>query len=283
MIGTLTTIGSLSGSLSGGGSLSGELGRIPSNYADVSGVTAVAADVKQDKSIVLPSGELVQGSYLWNWMGDKTEWIKTIYTTSFTLGSTTFPSWTPSTTAKAIKSSTTLTDEAFTADFTQYEYILRWRCQFTAAYNSGATKKVQVYKEIADIYQVVFQRPNTVANVEASNFNYNVCTTLYTSPLLVYYDSSGVLKPYFSIAYGIYPSATAAGISSTSSDTPTITPKTPAYNARCSTSYFATARAAELDTTNSIIKMKGDLYRIPKHSTLRTMYDDLIYLYNHSL
>lgn len=245
----------------------------PANFTDCQ-----SYNIRQGKTILG-----VDGSFVWDWMGDGATFVKNIYNSSFALSSTTFPSWTPSTTAKSIKSSTTVSAEAFAADMSQYEYIIRWRCQFTAAYNTGATKKAQVYKEIADMYQVVFRRPNTVTNIENSNFNYNVCSTLYTTPLTVYYNADGNLTPYFSISYGIYPSATSAGLSSTSAESITITPKTPAYNARCNATYFATGRAPELDTTNSIIKIKGDLYRIPIHSTLRTMYEDLTYLYNHPL
>ncbi|MBO4543892.1 MAG: hypothetical protein J5725_12020 [Bacteroidales bacterium] len=253
--------------------------------ADLTSVAnAIRAKSHGNGQLAFPSGfvDAING-LTWDWKGGYPEFIKTIYTTSFTLGSTSFASWTPSTTAKSIKSASTLSSEAFTGDLTQYEYLLRWRCQFIAVYNTGATLKNQVYHEVADIWQTIFQRPNTVTNITNSNFNYNVCTVLMSTPLTVYYNADGTLTPYFSIAYGIYPSATAASFSSTSSNTPTITPKTPAYNARCSATYFATGRASELDQTNSIIKMQGDLYRIPKHSTLCSMYEGLIYLYNHPL
>lgn len=256
---------------------------IPDGCAIVNGVTAEAADVKAGKKIVLPSGEEATGTYVWDWRGDKAEKLADIYSTSFTLGSTAFNGWTPSTSAKSIKSSVTLSSAEFSADLTQYEYLMHWRCQFVAAYNSGATKKVQIHTEIAEIWQAIYRRPSTLPNMAAENYSTAVCSTLHTAPLLVYYNSSGTLTPYFSISYGIYPSATSPAFSSTSSDTPTITPKSPSYNARCNASYFATARASELDQTNSIIKMTGELYRIPIRSTTRRIYEGLTNLYNHPL
>lgn len=275
--GYLSPVGTLSGSLTGVGGLSGAVRGI--QFAG-SGITATAADVKQGKTFANANGVLTDGTYLWNWMGDKAEFLGKIYDTTFALSTTTFDSWTPSTTAKAIKSAVTLSDKAFAADLTQYEYLIRWRCRFDAAYDSGATLKAQVYREVAEIWQTVFRRPNTATDVAAENYNYAVCTTLFTTPLTMYYNSSGNLTPYFSVAYGIYPSATAAAFSSTASDTPTITPKTPAYNARCSSTYFAVGRAPELDSANSDISIVGELYRIPMGSTMRTMFEKMIDFYN---
>lgn len=251
-------------------------------WADTSGVDALAADVKSGKKIVDANGAELTGTYLWDWKSIQPElWQNDYYHTSFTLGSTNFATWTPSKTASAIKSASNV--GTFTADLTTYEYIFRWRNQFDAAYNTGAILTNQVYREVSDLWQCVFRRPNTNANVTAANFNYTVCITIYNTPLTMYYNASSVLTPYFSVAYGIYAGATATGISSTSSNTPTITVKTPSWNARCSDTYMTTTRATELDQTNSIIKMRCDIYRVPVGSIMRVLFGGLIDLYNNPL
>ena len=59
-----------------------------------------------------------------------------------------------------------------------------------------------------------------------------------------------------------------------------VTPKTPAINARCSTTYFATARAAELDQDNSKFYLTGRLYRIKKNGSARMMLENMVDIYN---
>lgn len=127
------------------------------------------------------------------------------------------------------------------------------------------------------------RRPNTATNITAENYNYNVCTTLYNTPLMMYYDSNGVLKPYFSVAYGIYATATSTTFSNTSNATPTLTIKSPSWNARCHTTYFSVNRAPELDPTNSNIRMRCDIYCVRAGSTLNMFYRNVIDLYNHPL
>lgn len=231
-----------------------------------------AENIRQGASILG-----VNGSVLWDWKGDTPLKLSNTYSTSFKLSDTTFPSWTPSTTAKAIKSA--VNAFTFSADMENYEYVIRWKCQFDAAYNDGATKKVQVYREDVVLWQTLCRRPNSLATVNSGSFVGNTCVTTQTVPLMIYYNSSGVQTYTYSASYGIYPSATAATFSNATGDNVTVTVKTPAYNARCSTTYFATARAAELDAANSIIKMSCDVWQVPLHSTQRVLYEDLFDLY----
>lgn len=206
--------------------------------------------------------------------------MQEVYNAEIALADTTFPSWTASTTAKAVKA--TVTAGTFAADLVNYEYLLRWRYSFEAQYNSGATLKVMPWKECAELWQVIMKRPNSLANIGADNFNGNACITYFSAPLLVYYNSSGSLTYTFLASYGIYPSVTAATFSNATSNTPTVTIKTPTINARCSTTYFATARKAEIDTA-SVCYLKGELYRIKKGGAARSMYDNLIDIYNNGV
>lgn len=216
--------------------------------------------------------------YEYDWMGKMAEFVQTVYNNETALADTLYASWTPSTTAKAIIATANAT--TFTADLANYEYILKWETSVDVKLNSGATTKTQLIWEGADQYQFLSKRPNSLANIEAMNWNGNNCSTYFTVPFMRYYNSSGTATYTHSISYGIYPALTAATFSSSTSNTPTVTVKTPTMNARCSNTYFGTARAAEVDQTNTIIKRVGKLYRIKIAGAVRGMYNDFYERYN---
>ena len=110
---------------------------------------------------------------------------------------------------------------------------------------------------------------------------------------MMYYDSNGVLR-----YEGDFVNGYAHGKGkliwddgeyyegdwiNTSSTTPTLTIKSPSWNARCHATYFSVNRAPELDSTNSNIKMRCDIYRVRAGSTLNMFYRNVIDLYNHPL
>lgn len=230
-------------------------------------------------AIVLPASPSGTATfYDYDFLGKMAEFIETVYEDEVALADTLFASWTPSTTAKAIRA--TQTAKTFAADMARYEYILKWETSFNAVLNEGATTKAQLIWEGADQYQILCKRPNSLANIAAENFNGNTCNTYFTVPFMRYYNTSGVETYTHSISYGIYPGLTASTFSSSTSNTPTVTIKTPTINARCHNSYFTTARAAELNQTESIFKTVGKLYRIEIAGAVREMYKDFFERYN---
>lgn len=248
----------------------------------VSDTTATADDVVKDKVFYNSDGDRTLGTYVWDFKGFRPELINgNLYNYTTSLADTLYATWTPSTTAKAIVATSTV--GTFTADMTKYEYILRWRCQFDAVYESGYTIKTGVIREVAELWQTIMKRPNSLANIESENYTGNACVTFASIPLMVYKNSSGANTYTFAISYGIYPAVTAATFSNATSDTPTVTVKSPTYNARCSTTYFSTTSANRIVDADSIIKVKGELYRVPKGSTMKVMYENMIDLYNNGI
>ena len=220
----------------------------------------------------------------WGYLGDEMEFVEEIYPkTSVALVDTGYKTWTPSTTAKTIVSSSTLSGKAFTGDFSQYEYFFRWRWSVDVAYKSGATLKVQIYRPCGEVWQLACKRPSSLANIGSESFNGNACLTYYTAALLAYYNSTGGLAYTWSASYGLYPSVTACAFASSTADSTTVTPKTPAWNARCSTTYMSTTRAAELDQDNTTLIMRGELWRIKKKSAVREMLENCVSIYNDHL
>ena len=217
-----------------------------------------------------------------SYLGVNAEHLGKIYEKSYKLNETTYPNWTPSTTASAIVASTTLTDK-IAADMSQYEYILRWRFKFVRTGTSGATLKAVPNIEVDDLYQIILKRANSLANIQADNPVGNTCVTMFTGALLDYYNSSGSHTYTFATSYGFYLAATAATFSNSTADSMNITVKTPAINARCSTTYFATSRASQIDQTVTSLWLRGDAYRIRKNALVRSVTDTVVDIYNNGI
>lgn len=255
-------------------------------FTDVSDTDATAADVKRGKLFHGSDGQLITGVKDYHFLGDNLETVKAkFYEKGYTLDETVYATWTPSTTAQAIVASETLTDKKFTADMLNYEYIIEWLWDAEIAYPTGQTMKTLVLRQFGVMYQIIHRRPNGFANFAAMNANYNYCTTEYSaSSYCDYYNSSGSHTWTSGISYGFYGGATAAALSSTTANSPTVTPKTPVINARCSTTYFSTTRAGQVDQQNSTVKIQGNLYRVDiATNDLRNFYMRALEMYNNPL
>ena len=201
------------------------------------------------------------------------ELIDTFYDSGdIKLSDTSFNTWTPSTTASTIRASQNV--GTFTAQMAEYEYIIKWEFGFQPVTVSGALLRSQIRYEGADQWQWLSRRPSSWANAEAMNFNSNTCATYFQVPLLRYWNTSGTLTYTYAISYGIYPSLVAATFASSTADSTTCTLKSPAVYARCNTTYFATARAPELDKDLSTFRIVGKLYRTEIPGEIRKMYTD---------
>lgn len=206
-----------------------------------------------------------------------------LHSAQYTLNNTGYASWTPSTTASAIVSSSTLSP-TYAANMAAYDYYLRWTFDCSVAYASGTTMKYTPRRECMEIWQVLQKRPSSSANITADNWNGNNCATFFSPGYLQYNDKNGTLTYTWSASYGFYISAAAATFSSSTSDTPNITIKTPAINARCSTTYFTTARAANVDQAKTKLALKGQLWRV-KHDScaIRQMYGYVVDIINDTI
>lgn len=253
-------------------------------FSDASITTATAPDVRAGKKILLADGSEATGTYNYTWQGDNAEVLTApFYTFTCKLKDTTYSSWTPSTTAGSILA--TAKCPTFVADMVNYEYVIEWLWYVQMAYPSGQTYNACPDRLFGTMYQTVMRRPYGLANFEADNWAYNYVTNDYTSSQYdIYWNSSGT-KTWTTSMYGVYASAlSAAGISSTSSNTPTITPKRPVISARCNSSYFSTTRAGEVDKDNTSIKVIGNLYRVDINtSNLHHQWKRAINMYNNPL
>lgn len=220
----------------------------------------------------------------YTWQGANAELVEAdYYTWSGTLANTTYSSWTPGTSATSILSTTNA--KTFVADMTKYEYMLEWVWDVETAWPTGQTMSYCPMRNFGTMYQTVMRRPYGLDNFASQNWAYNYCTNDYTASGYLIYYNSGKNLTWTTTQYGIYVSGlTAAGVSSTSSNTPTITPKRPVVSARCNSSYFTTTRAGQVDQANTTIKIKMNLYRMDINtSNLHYQWAKAIDMYNHPL
>lgn len=269
--GTLSGSGRLGGGLSGKGQINAGLTTpqliYPGIYQGPTTVTPGHADQ------VLSTSNLLLTSDITVLRIPEPELIENIYDSGdIKLSDTLFDSWTPSTTAKTIRASQTA--GTFSAHMGDYEYLIKWEFGFNAVTVSGATLKSQVLYEGADQWQALHKRPSSWANIEAENFNGNACTTYYTVPFMRYWKSSGDLSYTHSISYGVYPVLVSSTFASSTANNTTVTLKTPSVSARCNATYFATARASQLDKDLSTFRIVGKLYRTEIPGEVRKMYED---------
>lgn len=251
-------------------------------FTDTSDTTATAADVKSGKKIYLADGSPALGSLIWNWMGEDAECIdNNVHSISKTLDDTPYASWTPSTTALVLVASENKTARAINTG--DYDYYIRWRFTADIAYNAGATMKAAPIRQASEVCQAIIKRPSTLTNLQIPTFTGNGCVTFITAPIMDYYNSSGTHTLTYSASYGFYVSVVAATFSNSTSDTPNLTIKTPSISVKCNSSYFATARGAEVDQKNSVIKLKGELWRMKRGNAVEAMYQNAVDLYNNGI
>lgn len=222
----------------------------------------------------IPSG----GEYAW--LGKDPELLDgNIYSVSDKLKNTLYNGWTPSTTAKTIVASATA--GTFSADLSQYEYFLLWEGGVDPVYTGTPTLKAHTLLGRGYLVQELIKRPSNYANIEASNYNGNACTTLNTENFLRYYGSTtGSITYSWNVSYGFYFAATSATFANSTADETTVTIKTPTLSTRCSTTYFSTGNAALIDQNNSSYFIRGKLFRIKKTGAMFNIFKHIVDLIN---
>ena len=230
----------------------------------------ITETVESGKTIVdIDTGDI------YHWAGLNMEFVQDLGSVSWTLNDTTYADWTPATSAaKTIKSAVNVT--TFSANMTSYEYMVLWHIVIDCAYDDGYTDTARFLKQYETLCSYLHRRPSTFANLDGGVFNGNVAIN-YTAYLSDYYNGSSTHTFAYQASYGFWMGVTAPTFSSSTSNTPTITVKSPSVSTRCSTTYFSTGNAAKINTTNTTLKAYAKLYRCPiTKSFSYNLYKDLV-------
>lgn len=213
-----------------------------------------------------------------NCRGVNVEFLRTLNGYEISLADTSFPTWTPSSTATSMKAA--VNESGFTANMLDYEYIIVWKCNVNIKYKGEvANAKGKFLQHSFVSYQYIVRRANDLAAVRSGNMNGVVADS--SSPTMSMYMSSGTATTFvYNASYGFYFTATAPAVSSVTANTPTITPKTPILYARTSSTYFTSAFADDIDQENSTIKVTGNVYKCRIGTLSRMKYYELIRVFN---
>lgn len=226
--------------------------------------------------------EAMSSSGPYGWLGGGVEYVSKLYEWNGTLDDTTYSSWTPSTTSGTILAAQSEVAQFTIPDRTQETYyvITRWGMDF--AYNSGTTMTYAPTKFASTSVNLYYNYPGTYIQYMSGDYSSFSNTTLCNYHYLQFYNSSG--NPTGSnITYGpAYSSTSATWSTSVSGNSVTVTLSRPAISARCSTSYFTTDRAADIDTTNSTIKYRLDLFKGPRDDVITHRYKLLSDIFNNN-
>lgn len=215
------------------------------------------------------------------WMGVDAELVTSFTLADVKLVDTSFHGWTASTTAKDILATRTV--GTFTAtDMSENEYVIAWETKIPIVIPATATKKALPIYLAGYHVQGIIRRPSSYANIEASNENANVNVSLFTSGnFFRYYGSTtGSLTYTWSTSYGLYATVTANTLSSSTTESPVVTLKSPKVSARCSNTYMSTTNSNLIDQDKTIISQKCKVYRIKKRGFFRGCYDEIIRVVN---
>ena len=254
---------------------------VTSDQALSSIANAIRAKCGTDAALEYPAGfvsavqALPQMTSPLSWMGKDVELVNgNFYLKEFTLKDTDFNNWTPSTTAKDIVA--TENAGTFVADLANYDYYIVWESGVDPVYTGTPTQKALTQLERAYQVQQIQKRPSSWANIGLNNFNGNACVSVYTGSFLRYYGTTTGTSTYtWATSYGFYHTVTAATFSNSTSDTPTVTVKTPKLSARCSTTYLSTTNAGLIDKANSKCFISCKIYRVKKGGIMRGVYEGI--------
>lgn len=211
---------------------------------------------------------------MWNYLGAGAEKVSNFADFSVALKDTDYNTWTPSTTPGSILATDTF--GTFVADVKNYDYVIKWTFWTDLKYNAGATLKNMPYKQRSISLSSTYRRPRLYTDFQAETFNNTVASSNDNVAAILYYNSSGSLAVHQTGAYGFYATAGTATLSSATADTPTVTIPRPVLYARCNTTYFATARASEIDKTNSKLHLRCEVFRVKKDYTKSAEWREMV-------
>lgn len=222
-----------------------------------------------DAIAAIPTGS----SDTWSWMGKNPTLVQT-FTERTALADTSFATWTPSTTAKALSASNTY--GTISLDLANYEYLIGAKFRCKAVYLPGATLKNTMDVGSMEMWRSLCRYP-TNSGLQNRVLDGAFYGDFYEGVnkaaqfLLCYYDGTGAIKgrSVSNSLCGIYATTTLIGDPYTVGSTANLvsaTIKRGQITARCNANFFATDRAAEIDQDNTFIEVKFEIWRIDKNT-----------------
>lgn len=254
--------GELTGNLSAEQTLNGSLSSIINRGVDV-----VSVDITTNGTYTAPSGKAyspvnvnVNPPYLC--IGKNPTLLRTELKPKVYLKDTGYATWTPSTTTTTIVPTT---DEfTFDADMLNYDYMLCQQFYVHLYYDDGAQQKGMFIEGTGESWSAMYRYPSGYPQLLDHNWNTNGANPAIQNVLSThYYAANGSESIVNSLSYGISFATQMPTVSSTTgTNNPTWTVRSPNIQARCHDSYFNPANAWYVNQNTSYYQLKYILYRV---------------------
>lgn len=241
-------------------------------FTDVSDTTAAAADVASGKYFYTADGTKTAGTAsgggagAYAWLGSGAEKIET-KDFSFNLSSgTSYDTWTPSTTATAIVASQE-NAYSYTGSLNDYDFCFVWKGFIEPVYVAGTPTTYRTHRVAQYHLAYYYGYPTNSSASQVQNDTAGNSSSFSTSSNFYvqwYYNNSGTLTARSATQCGpCYMSSYPVPNSSISNGSCTVRFTIPAFNAKCDTSRFTTARAAQVDSAATNYNLTLEVYRVP--------------------
>lgn len=187
--------------------------------------------------------------------------VQTVYL-NLNLGSdTNYSSTTPTTSSQTIfaGSQTTYRQTSNSLNLADYDYLIVFDCIIPHKYTSTPTVVNTLCNSQKSVYHIGRRYNGTSSVVDygiVSATNFPVCR---------YRNAAGTaISRGATVGYAVGISATTPALTSTSSNTPKVYLHNPALTIRTSSTYMASGAWSKLDSTNTNIKCRWEIYRVDK-------------------
>lgn len=190
-----------------------------------------------------------------NWRGHEVTLLnENIYNQSFKLNTTTYPNWTPSTSSSIIKDAENVSTTVSNIDLANYDYYVQTTGHIEFVYPNGTSVLGGSLEGFYNGYYIITSNQGSASNL-ASNTYAGAAYFGTALPLILYTNTSGNNAVTYS-GYGIYFTHSQPSLSGT-----TLTVKTPVIRAATNAQVFSSNMASALDTANTTITVKINIYR----------------------
>ena len=203
------------------------------------------------------------GSYPWFGPNTVKDYTKTI--TINLKDDTSFDSWTASTSATSILASPTTNDFTYSYDRDTDAVTIVCTVITNFTLKSTATKQLIPISTGRTDWHCFSGTPSTYTQFQSLTVGTQAYKTV-SDVRLYYYGTNGTKYPN-TVSYGVYPYGAPSYAQSASGSTVTISGKRSAIYARCSASYFDTARKNDIDSENTDVVITFDVYKTPRENT----------------
>lgn len=234
---------------------------------------AIRAKTGGNSPLVYPTGFVNAINGLsHNWLGEDAELIDTVHQETVKLSDTTFNASSVSTSNTTIYNGTTLNQIYLPAT---YDYIIKSNGIIDYQYDNDDDLNGKIIEGYTCSLIYVYKKPNTPTNYNNNSFTYASVIGFYNN----HSQASTGYDVWTNNNYGILVSAQSPSLANAASDPFGLVIKTPRINVNYNNTYMTQAAYQALNTNNTTITIKVELYRCKPNNLYRGFIAETTKLY----